>query len=143
MTCREAARHAAPCRRPRAVAFAVGLVSTTLVVGCARDRQVQLDAAAERGRVVAQRAGCTGCHTGLDSDASIGPTWKGKWGTEVPLDDGTQVPFDETFVRNAVRDPDLQRRKGNWLHMPAYGTTQVSDADLADLVAYLRALGGA
>lgn len=111
------------------------------VVACAGDSRVQLDEDATRGRAVAESAGCAGCHGGDDAPATVGPSWNGSWGSEVVLDDGTKVLFDEAFVISSVRTPDLQRRKGDWLHMPSFTAEQISDAELADVIAYLIALG--
>lgn len=128
-------------RRPRTGAFTIGLVVATLAVGCAGGARVQLDEEATRGRAVAERVGCAGCHGGDDSPATVGPSLNGSWGTEVVLDDGTKVLFDEEFVISSVRTPDLQRRKGDWMHMPAFAEEQISDTELAQLIAYLTALG--
>lgn len=141
MTVLGAALSLAPRRRPRAWALATGLVAATSVVACAGDSRVQLDEKAARGRDVAESAGCAGCHGGDDAPASVGPSWNGSWGSEVVLDDGSKVLFDEEFVISSVRTPDLQRRRGDWLHMPAFTAEQISDAELADVIAYLIALG--
>lgn len=141
MTVLGAALYLAPRHRPRAWAHATGLVVAASVVACAGDSRVQLDGKAARGRDVAESAGCAGCHGGDDAPATVGPSWNGSWGSEVVLDDGTEVLFDEEFVISSVRTPDLQRRKGDWLHMPAFTAEQISDAELADVIAYLIALG--
>lgn len=128
-------------RRPGAWVFAAGAVAAALAVGCAGGARLQLDDKAARGRDVAESAGCAGCHGGDDAPATVGPSWNGSWGSEVVLDDGTRVLFDEEFVISSVRTPDLQRRKGDWLHMPAFTAEQISDTELADVIAYLIALG--
>ena len=100
-----------------------------------------LSAEAQEGQAVARRAGCAGCHGDANGGATVGPSWVGLWGTDVTLDDGSVVRFDEEFVRTAVRDPDAQRPEGTWLHMPTFGERQVSEADLEALIAYIRELG--
>lgn len=95
-----------------------------------------LSGPAARGDELVTSLGCAGCHRG----AEVGPSWTGTWGADVELSDGTRVRFDAAYVRSAVRTPDLHRRSGDWVRMPAYGLDQLSDDELDDIVAYLRAL---
>lgn len=137
-------RPSATCTRMKfaRVALAAPLLAGA-VSACGADGSSSrtLSAQAQEGEAVARRAGCAGCHGGADGGATVGPSWVGLWGTQVTLDDGSTVEFDEQFVRTAVRDPDAQRPEGTWLHMPAFGERQVSEADLQALIAYLRELG--
>ena len=110
-----------------------------LGAGCSDDPPT-LSAAAKDGQSIASTRGCAACHAGLGSDATIGPSWRGAWGTTVALDDGTEVVFDETYVRASARTPDAQRREGDWLRMPTFGPDQLSDAELDSIVAYIREL---
>lgn len=115
-----------------------------LVVGACGDSgdDVELSVAGERGRAVADRVGCTGCHGGPGGDATVGPSWVESWGAEIDLADGTSAVFDEAYVVASVRTPQAARRRDARLTMPAFADDQVTDDELADLVAYLRDLGG-
>lgn len=134
--CRPVTSRPSIARALAAVALATGLLAA-----CGSN-DVALTGAAARGKAVAERAGCAACHGGTSGDATIGPAWVGSWGTQIPLDDGTTVLFDREYVISSVRDPDLHRREGDWLRMPAFRTDQLTDAELNEVVAYLQALGG-
>lgn len=98
----------------------------------------ELSAAGKRGQVVASDNGCTACHS-TDGSRSTGPTWKGLAGAEVKLDDGSAVTADAEYLARSVTDPRSQVVDGYANIMPAsYG--HLSDAEVDDLVAYLRDL---
>ena len=70
------------------------------------------------GEQLARSNGCAGCH-GQDFGGGAGPSLIGLAGAEVPLDDGTVVVADYN------------------LKMPA---NNLSDAEIADIVAYIETL---
>ena len=94
--------------------------------------------AAEEGRQLAQRSGCTACH-GASGEGGIGPAWVGALGTEVELDDGTTVTVDEDYLTRAIAEPGAQVHAGYEYPMPE---NQLSDAEIAQLVAYIVELNG-
>ena len=82
---------------------------------------------------------CLGCHT-IDGNTSVGPTWKGLYGTEVELEDGSKVIADEAFLTESIKDPNAKIAKGFPAGaMPPYGAI-LSDQNVADLVAYIKSL---
>jgi cytochrome c oxidase subunit 2 len=115
------------------------IAAVALVLSACGGSGPSLSEAAQRGRVVAARAGCAACHS-ADGAAGVGPTWRGSWGTTVRLADGSVTVVDGPYVERAVRNPGAERREGSWPPMPAYSTSLISDQQLADLVAYLREL---
>ena len=80
---------------------------------------IALGASAENGKHVFMRAGCWQCHGTLGQGGAAGPKL-----APDPL------PFDalSSFVRTSNRE------------MPAYREEVLSDADLADLYAYLQSI---
>lgn len=125
-------------------AAALTLAGATLgaLGGCGEDTpdRLPLSGEAARGEQVAAVEGCANCHVET-GEARLGPSWEGVWNTTVELADGTTTTFDETYVETSVRDPDAQRRQGNWPPMPAYPVDALSDADLDAVIAYLREVG--
>lgn len=101
----------------------------------------KLSAAGERGKTVAKEQGCTSCHT-PDGGKSTGPTWKGLAGSQVELADGTTVTADDAYLTNAILESRHQVVKGFANIMPVY-EGEISDAELADLLAYLHDLAPA
>lgn len=131
------------CRVAAAAAATLAVVGAALVSACADVAEApSLSATAQRGQVLAAEYGCSGCHAGLDSDADVGPSWVGAWGSTVELDDGSTALVDRGFVVTAVREPDVQRRAGDWVRMPYYTDFHLPDEDLELIIEYIRELGG-
>lgn len=129
--------------RGRRLVAGIGAVALSAAAGvgssCSDEGSPRLSGAAERGRLLAAERGCAACHS-TDGSTLVGPTWKGIWGENVVLSDGRSVAFDADYVRESLRAPNAARRKGVMAAMPAFDTQRVSDAEIADLVAYINAL---
>ena len=128
-----------PCvaRRPRRRWGGATLVFLGLgfgLVGCGDDGDPQV----ARGRAIAQDVGCLSCHSTGTTDG-LGPGLGGIWGTERQFEDGTVAVVDEAYLRRSVVDPDAQVVAGFLPIMPALA---LSDAELDDVVAYLREVTG-
>jgi cytochrome c oxidase subunit 2 len=96
------------------------------------------DAAAEAGQALARERGCLSCHT-ESGRRSTGPTWKDLAGNEVKLASGQTVVADDDYLVRSVTDPKAEVVAGFAPIMPD-SYTDLTDDELADLVAYLRAL---
>lgn len=88
-----------------------------------------------RGRELAQAKACSGCHT-IDGASGIGPTWKGLFGKQENLEDGSTVLVDEAFLRSFIRNPQSRDIKGFPNVMPQLPLT---DEELEALIAYIKA----
>ena len=95
-------------------------------------------ALAAEGKDIAARNGCAGCH-GANGEGGVGPAWIGVFGTEVELTDGTRVVADEAYLIDSIKTPDAQKVAGYAVAMPA---NQLSDDDIAKVVAYIESLAG-
>lgn len=99
---------------------------------------VSLNPAAKRGQELSRSLGCVGCHT-VNGGKSVGPTWKGLWGSEQEMSDGTKAVVDEAFVEDR-----LFRRSG--LVVKGYGNVmpsfegRMSESDVEAIVEYLKAV---
>jgi cytochrome c oxidase subunit 2 len=58
-----------------------------------------------QGRTLATTFGCTSCHS-TDGARGVGPTWRGLYGSQVQLDDGTSVTADDRFLTDKIQHPD-------------------------------------
>lgn len=130
-------------RRPLIVALVTASLGVgALLSGCGSDggsgSDVKLSAAGERGKQVAKEQGCISCHT-ADGAKSTGPTWKGLAGSTVTLDDGTKVVADDAYLRTAILQSRGQVVEGYANIMPVYDG-EISDSEVADLIAYLHDL---
>lgn len=87
-------------------------------------------------RLVAQN-GCVACHS-IDGSAGIGPTWKGLFGSQVPLADGSSAPGDEDYIAESIKNPNARIHAGFQPNaMPQYSFT---DVQIANIVEYIKTL---
>ncbi len=97
--------------------------------------------AAPRREIAGARAfaarGCGGCHA-TDGSKLAGPSLRGVFGRSEATNRGT-VQADESYVRESIVSPSAKIVRGYDDMMPSYQGT-LSDAELGDLVAYLRSL---
>jgi cytochrome c oxidase subunit 2 len=83
--------------------------------------------------------GCVACHTN-DGSKLVGPTWKGLFGSQVTvLTEGREVTLtaDDDYIRRSISHPPKEVVKGFAPQMPK---VDLSDGDVADLVAYIKSL---
>ncbi|MGH8475340.1 MAG: c-type cytochrome, partial [Methylococcales bacterium] len=89
------------------------------------------------GRKIAEQQGCLGCHS-IDGSPSTGPTWKGLFGKQEKLTDGSSVVVDEAFLRQSILEPNATVIEGFSPMMPSY---ELSPEQVDALVAYAKSLG--
>jgi cytochrome c oxidase subunit 2 len=91
---------------------------------------------AEAGRNLAQDRGCPSCHSS-NGDRGTGPTWKGLYGSDVELSDGTTVTVDDAYIRESILDPAAKLVDGYGNVMPKFDLT---DEEIAQITAYIQSL---
>ncbi len=80
---------------------------------------------------------CVNCHaTGARQRC---PQLGGLYGTDVQLEGGGHVKFDEAYVRESIINPNAKIVKGYPPVMPTY-RGQISEEQILDLIAYIRSL---
>jgi cytochrome c1 len=136
-------RAARPSNRSRSV-IAAGITVIMAIggVACSSDGTSgdssagDLSPAAQRGEQLSRSRGCAGCH-GQDFGGGAGPSWVGLAGSEVTLVGGTTVVADDAYLTAAIAEPSKDLVDGYTLRMPA---NNLSDSEIADIVAYINAL---
>ena len=93
---------------------------------------------AELGKQLYTQRGCNACHS-IDGSSLVGPTWKGLYGHEVVLEDGTEVTADENYIREAILEPQAKMVKGFGPVMPSFKGV-ISDDEISDIIAYIKTL---
>ena len=93
----------------------------------------------ERGRALAEQYGCLACHS-TDGSQGVGPTWKGLYESQVPLESGQTVVADEQYLQESIRQPGAQIHAGFPNAMPANIADQLSDEQIADIIAFIESL---
>ena len=92
---------------------------------------------AARGEILATNNGCFSCHS-IDGSILVGPSWKGVYGSEVELADGTTVLADEAFIQESILEPNAKIVAGFQSGgMPQYTFTA---EQIADLIEYIKTL---
>jgi len=98
------------------------------------------------GAELFQRLACDTCH--LAGDAAPGavparaPSLHGLFGAQVALTGGRTIVADETYIRESIVNPQAKVVAGWQPIMPTF-RGQVTEEQLAALVAYVKTLGGA
>ena len=92
----------------------------------------------ERGRQVHNNVGCAACHS-LDGSELAGGTFRGIYGTEVELADGTTMLRDDAYLRIAIIDPEKRIVKGYDPIMMAYD--MLIEAERDGVIELIRSLG--
>lgn len=108
------------------------------------ERQIEAAAAAASGPDAGRGeekylAYCKACHS-IDGSKGVGPTWRGLFGKERPLADGSKVIADEAYLLQSIKNPASQVVEGYppmAFNAEAVGLT---DADLADIIEFIKTL---
>lgn len=91
------------------------------------------------GQKLYTRKGCMACHS-VDGSPRVGPSWKGIWGTTVKGADGSERSVDQAYVKESILTPQAFTVVGFPPGtMPAFDG-QLSEIELASLVAYIQSL---
>ena len=93
---------------------------------------------ADEGRKVYLQKNCNTCHS-VDGSKLTGPSFKGLWGTQQPLADGTSVLVDENFVRESILNPQAKIAKDFAPLMPSYQGL-VAKSEMEALFEYLKSI---
>ena len=93
---------------------------------------------AEHGKKVYEKKGCVACHS-IDGSAKIGPSFKGDFGAQAKLNDGSTVTVDENYLRESILNPQAKARPGYPPSMPAF-EGQLKEKDLLSLIEFIKTL---
>jgi len=93
---------------------------------------------AAQGAQLFRRYGCSGCHE--PGGTVRAPQLEGVFGGPVPLSSGSVVIADDRYIRDSILNPKAQVAAGYAPVMPTFAG-QVSEDDLAKLVAYIESIG--
>lgn len=91
----------------------------------------------EAGKQLVQANGCLGCHT-TTGEKLVGPTWKGLYGSQRELQDGTLVTADEAYLHESIVNPTAKIVKGFQPVMPPFSF--LKDEQIQAIIAYIKSL---
>jgi cytochrome c oxidase subunit II len=92
----------------------------------------------ELGSQMYKSKGCVACHS-IDGSTGTGPTWKGIFGHDVELADGSKVPVDEDYIRSSILAPQKQIVKGFNGNMPSF-EGQLTEKQISGLIEFIKTL---
>ncbi|MDD2921828.1 MAG: cytochrome c oxidase subunit II [Anaerolineales bacterium] len=88
------------------------------------------------GQKIIATNGCLGCHT-IDGAKLVGPTWKGLYGKQETLADGSTITVDDAYLAESIVNPTAKIVQGYPPVMPPFN---LKDQEIADVIAYLATL---
>lgn len=99
----------------------------------------------ERGKLLYKRQGCSTCHNaGAEGASGPGPSYNGSWGKPVPLESGSEVAFDENYVRESILNPQAKARKGYGKASPMNSYAgKLKDDQIDALITFIKSLENA
>jgi len=92
----------------------------------------------ELGAKLYNSRACFTCHS-TDGSAKVGPSFKGLFGKQEQLADGTTVTVDEEYLRESMLQPNAKVVQGFQPVMPTY-QGQLTDREISGLIEYIKTL---
>lgn len=94
---------------------------------------------ADMGKKLYQNKACATCHS-LDGAKSVGPTYKGLWGSKREFEDGGSATADENYIRESILNPTAHTVKGYPAgQMPVFAG-QLTDDQINQLIEFIKTL---
>ncbi|MBC8042795.1 MAG: cytochrome c oxidase subunit II [Rhizobacter sp.] len=81
---------------------------------------------------------CATCHS-VNGSAGNGPTWKGIYGRQEKISDGTSVKADDNYIRESILEPGAKVVAGYQNIMPTY-QGQLKDKQIDAIIAYMKTI---
>lgn len=96
------------------------------------------DTPVEQGKALVETNACQSCHS-LDGSDLIGPSFKGIWGREELMSDGTTITVDENYIRESILNPGAKIVDGYQNQMASYQGL-LDDDQIDAIIEYLKTL---
>lgn len=94
------------------------------------------------GLEIWQELGCATCHS-VDGSELQCPTWKGLYGAQRPLADGSSILADEAYLRESIKYPGVKLVQGYGNVMPSYAASLSEEEgrdEIGAVIAYIKTL---
>jgi mono/diheme cytochrome c family protein len=92
--------------------------------------------ASKAGLTLLSAKGCTACHT-VNGGVAVGPSFKGAWGSQVQLTDGSTRVLNAELVEQIIRHPTTVKVNG---YPPVMPEIKLTDEELKQIEATLESL---
>lgn len=93
----------------------------------------------QKGQKYSNDKGCIACHS-TDGSVKVGPSWKGIFGKEHVMDDGSKVLVDENYLREAILNPNAKVVKGFPKGVMPTFQGQLTEDQMNALVEFIKGL---
>ena len=90
------------------------------------------------GQILYTKRACVTCHS-IDGSDVTGPSFLGRYGTELLMTDGSRVLMDENYMRESILDPKARIANGYEAVMPTFQGA-LKDRQIDALIAYIKSL---
>lgn len=91
----------------------------------------------EAGQNLAVLKGCSACHS-VDDTTKIAPPWRGLYGSQIELDNGSLVTVDDAYLIESIEEPNAKIVKG--FTKGAMLTISLTEEEINSLVAYIKSV---
>jgi mono/diheme cytochrome c family protein len=98
-----------------------------------------LSSEAQQGQRLFKLKGCEVCHS-TDGTLKVGPSFKGLFGSERELMDGSKIIADDAYLLESILDPMAKIAKGSVPAMVPDGGQPLTSEDRANLIEYIKTL---
>lgn len=116
----------------RAFLFVLFLGGLILISACGSP-----EPSPEAGQNLAMLKGCSACHS-VDDTTKIAPPWRGLYGSQIELDDGSLITVDDAYLIESIKEPNAKIVKGFTKGaMPAIALTE---EEINSLIAYIKSV---
>ncbi|RLT35526.1 MAG: hypothetical protein DWI59_03240 [Chloroflexi bacterium] len=127
-------------RDPYAAKPAAGATAAAAPASGATAAAPAAGGAAAAGKTLATAQGCAACHSAGGSNG-VGPTWKGVFGKQEALVDGSTVTVDEAYLKESILAPNVKVTKGFAPGlMPQNFREKLTDDQVTQLIEYIKTL---
>lgn len=92
----------------------------------------------ELGKMVYENRGCSTCHS-LDGSRGQGPSWKGIYGQQHKMSDGSVVTVDHNYLRESILEPQAKVVAGYEPVMPTFKGL-LRERELLGVIEFIRHL---
>lgn len=112
-----------------------------VLAACGGAGDAETDPLVDRGAALYKEKACASCHS-VDGSKLVGPTWKGLYGSEVELSDGSKVVADEVYLAESMLRPSAQTVKGyqEGLMETVVKPNSLTQEEVEALTAYIESL---
>lgn len=92
----------------------------------------------ELGKKLHTKLGCVACHS-LDGVSGIGPSFKGLYGIDQKMTDGTTHKIDDKYIHSKLLEPQKHTALGYAPAMPSF-QGRVSEREISGLIEFIKSL---